>query len=444
MDVAGDLRLVARRYRLGSVIGRGGMGVVWRAWDELLQREVAAKEIVWPAQLSEAERAAARHRALAEARLAARLRHPNVVGIYDIADDDGRPWIIMELLPYRSLHEVLRQDGPLPPAHAAELGLGILAALRAAHAKGIVHRDVKPGNIIIAPGGRAVLTDFGIARAAGSPPAGDPLAGSPSYIAPERARGEAGPAADLWGLGAVLYAAVEGRPPFPRRDPLAGLTATVADELEPATHAGPLWPAIRALLRRDPGRRPSPVEAERMLRAVIRDGNLRRQPPGAPGLTPPRRRVPNPGAGSRRRSQWRSHRFLAVVAATLAVTAAATTAGALPLSDPPRQSPAGFSAGPPASGPSSTGRTPGSTTPSGGPASPPAVSAPDARTVASSGPGAHGRGHKHGKLPPGQYSLTNSARLSVSMPQGGPPSAHQHHRHPQPARQHQSGDVVPG
>src|SRR5215469_8928439 len=233
MDVARDVRLLAGRYQLGPVIGQGGMGTVWRARDELLDRDVAVKEIAWPPYLSEAEQQPARRRALSEAQLAARLRHPNVVGIYDIAEEDGHPWIVMEFVPYRSLRDILRDDGPLPPAQAAQLGLGILAALRAAHAEGIVHRDVKPGNILVGPGGRAVLTDFGIARAAGSPTlASDQLVGSPRYIAPERAwGGQAGPAADLWGLGAALYAAVEGQAPFERKDALASLTAAVTDEL---------------------------------------------------------------------------------------------------------------------------------------------------------------------------------------------------------------------
>src|SRR6266700_2931093 len=219
MDTVEHARLLAGRYRLSSVIGRGGMGTVWRARDELLNRDVAVKEIAWPPSLSEAERQTARRRALREAQMAARLRHPNVVLIYDIFEEDDRPWIVMEMLPYRSLRDIVMEDGPLPPARAAELGLGILAALSAAHAEGVVHRDVKPANILVGPDGRTVLTDFGIARPADSPTltASGLLIGSPSYIAPERARGgRAGPAADLWGLGACLYTAVEGRPPFER------------------------------------------------------------------------------------------------------------------------------------------------------------------------------------------------------------------------------------
>jgi serine/threonine protein kinase len=392
MDVAGDVRLLAGRYQLGPVIGRGGMGTVWRARDELLDRDVAVKEIAWPAHLSEAEKQAARRRALSEAQLAARLRHPNVVGIYDIAEEDGHPWIIMELVPYRSLRDIVRDDGPLPPAQAAQLGLGILAALRAAHAEGIVHRDVKPGNILVGPEGRAVLTDFGIARAAGSPTlTSDHLVGSPSYIAPERAwGGQAGPAADLWGLGAALYAAVEGRAPFQRKDALASLTAAVTDDLEPATHAGPLWPAISGLLRKDPDRRLGPAEAERMLRQAARGGVAR--------------------------PQWPSRPALGALAATLAATAAAATAFTLPLSNPPGRSPAAFTAGSHASAPPSPGRASRASTPvspSGGSAWP-------------------SRGAKGGKLPPGQYGLMDSAGPPMGKHQGWPPSAHQQYRHKQP------------
>jgi eukaryotic-like serine/threonine-protein kinase len=247
------------------------MGVVWQARDELLSRDVALKELVWPAYFSEAEQQAACRRATREAQVAAQLNHRNVIRIFDIVEEDGCPWIVMELLPYRSLRDLIDEEGPLSPAEAAEVGLGILAALRAAHAEGIVHRDVKPANILMAPD-RVVLTDFGIARAVGTSALTTVgvLIGSPSYIAPERARGrQSGLPGDLWGLGASLYAAVEGHAPFDRDgDALASLTAVVADDLEPATHAGPLWPVISGLLRKDPDERLDTAEAERMLRGV--------------------------------------------------------------------------------------------------------------------------------------------------------------------------------
>jgi hypothetical protein len=280
MESAGPGRLIAGRYRLAAVIGRGGMGVVWRARDELLGRDVAVKGLAWPTHFSEAERRAACRRATGEAQVAARISHRNVVRIFDVIEEGGCPWIVMELLPPRSLHDVIEQEGPLSPAQAAAVGLGILAALRAVHAEGIVHRDVKPANILVTED-RVVLTDFGIAQATGTSAlttAIGVLIGSPAYIAPERARGgQSGPPADLWGLGASLYAAVEGHGPFDRDGGgLASLTAVVADEPERAAHAGPLlWPAISGLLRKDPGKRLDAAAAERMLRcAAARAGTV--------------------------------------------------------------------------------------------------------------------------------------------------------------------------
>jgi serine/threonine protein kinase len=272
-------QLIAGRYRLASAIGRGGMGVVWEAFDRLLARPVAVKELVWPDCLAAADQQAACHRAVGEAQAAARLNHRNVVRVYDIAEHDGRPWIVMELLPPCSLQDVLAEDGPLPADRAAGVGLSVLAALRDAHAHGIVHRDVKPSNIMVTPD-RVVLTDFGIARCSGvsAVTTVDALIGSPSYIAPERARGgQSGPPEDLWGLGAVLYATVEGHSPFDRPGgPLATLTAAVADEPEPAVHAGPLlWPVINGLLRKEPGARLGAAEAERLLRRAARPPQAR-------------------------------------------------------------------------------------------------------------------------------------------------------------------------
>ncbi len=271
MDSAEPGRLLAGRYRLSEVIGHGGMGVVWRARDELLDRDVAVKEVVWPANLTEHEKQTACRRATREAQVAARLNHHNVVRIYDIVEEDDHPWIVMELLPYRSLRDIVRDEGPLTPAQAAKVGLGILAGLRAAHAEGIAHRDVKPANILIGPEDRVVLTDFGIARAADTTTltTAGILIGSPSYIAPERARGgPSGAPGDLWGLGVSLYAAVEGHPPFERDNALAILTAVVTDDPEPATHAGPLWPVIDGLLRKNPDERLGAAETGQLLRRI--------------------------------------------------------------------------------------------------------------------------------------------------------------------------------
>ncbi len=247
------------------------MGAVWQARDEVLGRDVAVKEIAWPPNLGAAEREILRGRAVREARTAAQLTHPNIVQVYDIVEVGGRPWIVMQLVPYRPLSDAVREDGPLSPQQGARVGLRILAALSAAHDMGVLHRDVKPGNVLLGPKDQVVLTDFGIAVAGNGPKltTSGSLIGSPSYIAPERARGEpAGAAADLWSLGATVYAAVEGRPPFDRNGAMAVLTAVVSDEPDPPARAGPLWPVISGLLRKDPAERLGASQAEVLLRDV--------------------------------------------------------------------------------------------------------------------------------------------------------------------------------
>jgi eukaryotic-like serine/threonine-protein kinase len=287
-------RVIAGRYRLIEALGSGGMGTVWRAQDELLHRQVAAKVIFPPAGVSAQERDRLREQTLREARIAARLSHPNVVTIYDVAEDDGQPWIIMELIKARSLREVVDRNGPLDPQAAAGLGLQLLAALRSAHAIGIMHRDVKPGNVLIDAGGRAVLADFGIARDDNSPnttTTSGVVVGSPSYIAPERAQGErGGPGSDLWSLGATLYAAVEGRPPYERGGALPTLMAVVSEDPDPPRRAGAMWPVISGLLRADQTRRLSSAAAEQMLRRIAESGGappslLATLPLPAEGLT---------------------------------------------------------------------------------------------------------------------------------------------------------------
>jgi eukaryotic-like serine/threonine-protein kinase len=243
------------------------MGVVWQARDERLRRPVAVKELARPGGLPADQQRAACRRAIREAQAAARLSHPNVVRVFDITEEGGYPWIVMELLPPWSLQDLIEQRGPLGPARTAAVGLGVLAALRAAHAEGIVHRDVKPANVVLAPD-RVVLTDFGIAQVSGPSAltAADVLMGSPSYIAPERARGgQPGPQEDLWALGALLYAAVEGRAPFDRDgNAAASLSAALTDEPVPVA----LWPVISGLLRKDPALRLDEAQAEWMLRRV--------------------------------------------------------------------------------------------------------------------------------------------------------------------------------
>src|SRR3954453_14493836 len=223
-------RLVAGRYRLQTPLGRGGMGVVWAAEDELLQRPVAIKEVRFPPTIDDTERELLRERTMREARTAARLDHPCAVRVFDVCEDEDQPFIVMERLIGRTLSDVIKRDGPLPPARAAEIGLCLLDALDAAHAAGIVHRDVKPGNVVVRADGRVTLTDFGLASTAGDPSITSTglLLGSPAYIAPERARGGLPePSSDWWSLGATLYTVVEGKPPFDKPEPFATLTAVV-------------------------------------------------------------------------------------------------------------------------------------------------------------------------------------------------------------------------
>ncbi|MGA5118163.1 protein kinase domain-containing protein [Streptomyces pseudogriseolus] len=271
----GSERVIAGRYRLLSPLGEGGMGTVWRARDEVLHREVAVKEVRAPSGLpaSDVERMYARLER--EAWAAARIADRNVVTVYDVAMEDGRPWIVMELVRGLSLAEVLDAEGALSPRRAARIGAEVLAALRAAHAAGVLHRDVKPANVLIANDGRVVLTDFGIATVEGSSAltmTGE-VVGSPEFLAPERALGRTpGPESDLWSLGVLLYAVVEGYSPFRQDTPLSTLRAIVDAELPPPRRAGPLAPVVEGLLRKDPAARLSAERASEDLRAVAAGG----------------------------------------------------------------------------------------------------------------------------------------------------------------------------
>ncbi|WP_119729036.1 serine/threonine-protein kinase [Thermomonospora amylolytica] len=284
-------RVIAGQYELIERIGQGGMGAVWRARDVRLDREVAVKEVVLPQGLGEAERARLYARVEREAKAAARLDHPGIVTVHTVVEEDGRPWIVMRLVRGRSLEQVLRGRGPLPPHQVAAIGRQLVGALRAAHAAGVVHRDVKPANVLL-DGDRAVLTDFGIAVVAGEETLTRTggLIGSPSYLSPEQARGlEVGPPADLWSLGATLYAAVEGRPPFRRPDVWSMIGAIGSDAPhDPPVNAGPLRPVLDGLLRKDPAHRMTAEEAERLLGAIAGGGPAVPVPTGTP-----------PGAGSR-------------------------------------------------------------------------------------------------------------------------------------------------
>jgi eukaryotic-like serine/threonine-protein kinase len=261
-------RLIAERYRLVDVIGSGGMGRVWRARDEVLHRAVAVKELTAALYVSENEQAVLLARTRAEARAAARINHSAVVTVHDVLEHDNRPWIVMELVEGVSLADAVREQGRVEAREAARIGMWVLRALRAAHQAGVLHRDVKPGNVLLAEDGRVMLTDFGIAQVEGDTTitrTGE-IVGSVDYIAPERVRGhEPGPASDLWSLGATLYTAVEGKSPFRRTTPLTTMQAVVSEEAAEPVAAGPLGPVIAALLCKDPAVRPGAQDAELML-----------------------------------------------------------------------------------------------------------------------------------------------------------------------------------
>ncbi|MFJ9539236.1 serine/threonine-protein kinase [Streptomyces sp. NPDC101225] len=270
---AGGERLVAGRYRLLSVLGEGGMGTVWRASDEVLHRDVAVKEVRASIELP-AERSRQMHvRLEREAWAAARVNARGVVTVHDVVTFDGRPWIVMEFVPGPSLADVISAEGALAPTEVARIGVEVLAALRAAHGAGVLHRDVKPANVLLADEGRVVLTDFGIATVEGDTAltmTGE-VVGSPEYLAPERALGRTpGTASDLWSLGALLYTAVQGRSPFRRTSALSTLRAVVDDELPPPHRAGPLTSVIEGLMRKRPEERMGPEEAERELALAAR------------------------------------------------------------------------------------------------------------------------------------------------------------------------------
>jgi serine/threonine protein kinase len=318
-------RLVGGRYALREVLGRGGMGVVWLATDEKLQRPVAVKEVTFAVHLSEHERRVLRERTLREARTAARLDHPCVTAVYDVVEEDGRPWLVMEHVESCSLQQVVDQQGPLPWTAVARIGLDVLAGLAAAHDAGIVHRDVKPANVLVAPDGRACLTDFGIATTTGDPAitTTGAIIGSPSYMAPERANGEQpGPAADLWSLGATLFTALEGRLAFTRGEPMATLMAVVSEPPAPMEHAGPLEPVLRGLLTKDPAARATADQARQQLEEALARAGV--PPPWSPPARGPA--TPRPAEGARDGN--RVERFDAADLKALAA-ASATALGAV-------------------------------------------------------------------------------------------------------------------
>jgi len=271
--------VVAGRYRLLTRIGKGGMGVVWRAYDELLRRDVALKELHVRVGVDNDLHS---RQVLREARAAARLRHPGVVAVHDVIVDDGRPLILMELVEGSSLAERVRQQGPLSEQRVAEIGARLLEALAVAHSQGVVHRDVKPGNILL-NGDRVVLTDFGIAAIRNETTASDTMVGSLDYMAPERVNGEpATPASDVWSLGVTLCTALCGESPFQRADAQTTLAAVLTHEPPPVPQAPRLWRVLAMLLRKDPRQRLTAAAASAMLAAIASVPRAPAEPTGPP------------------------------------------------------------------------------------------------------------------------------------------------------------------
>jgi serine/threonine protein kinase len=334
-------RLLGDRYRLRSTVGRGGMGTVWRAHDELLDRAVAVKEVLLPPGLSPEERDILYRRTFREARASARLNHPNVVTVHDVVSEDDRPWIVMELVPAPSLQDMLDERGTLAAAPTAEIGRQMLSALTHAHRAGILHRDVKPSNVLITEDGRAVLTDFGIAQMEGDATLTQTglVMGSPAYIPPERVQGErAVPASDLWALGATLYTAVEGRAPYERPDAMAALAAALTEEVPPPRNAGPLRPVLDGLLTRRPADRMVAADAMPLLVEVARsNASLNRLSAALPLPGKPKTAetvVDRPTTGAE------------PVAETVLDSGSQSLAAQRPAPDSPRSAPAGGGASP--------------------------------------------------------------------------------------------------
>ncbi|MFA1545147.1 serine/threonine-protein kinase [Actinomadura chokoriensis] len=273
--------VLATRYRLVSEIGQGANGIVWRGHDELLDRAVAIKELRLPEDLSEDDRVVFYRRTLREARAPAQLRTHSIVEVYDVVIEQGRPWIVMEMIEAPSLEQLIERSGPLPPDRVAHIGRALLDALNTAHKAGIVHRDLKPSNVLL-DGDRVVLTDFGLAFSSGSASLTKTghFMGSPAYVAPEVAAGEkATPRSDLWSLGATLYAALEGRPPFERENVMATLSALANESAPSPQNAGALAPVITGLLEKNPTRRLSHARAVDRLERALTGPRSGRRPP---------------------------------------------------------------------------------------------------------------------------------------------------------------------
>ncbi|WP_327289164.1 serine/threonine-protein kinase [Streptomyces sp. NBC_01198] len=377
--------VVAGRYRLTARVGRGGMGTVWAATDELLHRQVAVKEL-------HPESGRQHDRALREARSVARIRHPHVVVVHDVVEEDGRPWIVMELVDGRSLADVLREDGPLAPREAARVCAAVAGALLAAHTHGIQHRDVKPANVLIdRSSGRVVLTDFGIARIPGSATISETgsFVGSPEYTAPERMSGHAtGPESDLWSLGALLCAAVDGHSPFQRESIGEIVHAVAIADITPPATVGPLLPVVRALLDRDPARRMAAAEVQTVLVAYAETGV---EPPTPDAPTP---ELPAPEPAALPRPRGRRRRLLGGLAAALLIAVVAGGTAALVVT---RGEGSSAAAPPPTVAPTAPTTAPAPTTAA------PTTTAPAPTTAA---------------VPAGFRTVTDKRGFSVALPAG--------------------------
>ena len=440
------------------------MGVVWAGRDELLDRAVAIKEVTFPKGVDDVERATLRARTMREARTAARIWADGSVAIYDVVEEDDRPWIVMELLPSRTLQDDITSRGPLPPEEVAEIGVALLAGLSAAHAAGILHRDVKPANVMFRDGPRgrsAVLGDFGIAHFDGDATLTSTglMIGSPAYVAPERAHGKpASVASDLWSLGVTLWTAVEGRSPFLRENALATLTAVITEDVPQAVRAGPLRPVLEGLLRKDPARRSSAADVRRMLLAVAHPQPQTRvaaagrrpvlvprsvpgasAPPSVPALAPPSvppspRRAPTRElAPHGRRRRWITPLIVAVaVPAIVGVSAALLQQDQDPSTVPTAETAADRSGveSPTTPSPSPTSvmtppadaSTPAVVEPGAGPASEgePAPPAPDAQEAPT---GVGGAAPSAGQVvvPEGFELYADPTGFSVAVPTGWQP-----------------------
>jgi len=411
--------LIADRYRLRRVVGRGGMGIVWEAWDERLERRVALKQLHRQTRASTAEAELANRRAMREARLTARLQHPHAVPVFDVLEQEGQLWLIMQFVPSITLAAVLQDGGPLQPNEAAQVGAQVASALAAAHGVGIVHRDVKPGNILIAEDGAALISDFGIAHALGDVTltSSGMIHGTPAYLAPEVARGgEANFASDVFSLGATLYSAMEGAPPFGTTENSIALLHRVASgQFPPPQRCGPLTPLILDMLSADPEIRPSMrAVADNLARLAAHNVPGARdqavptasdEPTGDEDGGPDAPTAPAPDNRDQRSTQPRRNRSVAAAVAIVALLGLGIVVVALLLGDRRAPSPATVPG-------QSSSATPASTQLSTAPESP----APSAATPSAAAPRAS-------STPQRDSSSPTSPRTRAGTPTGAPTTA---------------------